>query len=371
MKLVATLTFHNACNYGAFLQAYALNQTLQSFSDVEASILDYQSPALKNAYRARALLKQKGKLANKMLSMLLRSKDIWKRNLMFKEQQKKCFRINQCNVSREQLEECAEQYDMVIAGSDQIWNFDLTQQDTSFFLDFVKESKKKFSYAASIGKSDLTEKEVNKMAVLLNDFEEISVREEEFAKTLKEVVRGKEIHVHVDPVFLFKKNDWSKFAEKISSKPYILLFIMGIAEREKHLISAAKELSRDTGLPIKYLSDQERWFKYSELEHVGVVTPQNFVGLIEGAEYVVTNSFHGTAFSILMHTTFFVDTGVARSSRIKNLLALTTLEKQGFNAEDGILHQENISKEKWMQVDDILEKERGRAMDYLSKVVNH
>jgi hypothetical protein len=369
VKSVATLTFHNACNYGAFLQAYALSETLQSFPGVEAFILDYESPTLKDAYRARAILKQKGKLLNKVPSMVLRSKDIWKRNRMFRTQKKKWFRIKQYNVTREQLPECSQQYDAVIAGSDQIWNFDLTGHDTSFFLDFIDNPKKKYSYAASVGKSELTEAELKDMETYLKDFNKISVREAEISNMIGETMGDKDIQVHIDPVFLLKKEDWKKYSKKEKDGEYILLFIMGIAEREKHLIAAAEELSKATNLPIVYLSDQERWFKYRNFQHAGVIDPQSFVGLIDGAKYVVTNSFHGTAFSTIMHTTFFVDIGVARSSRIENLLSLTGLDGQGFYAENGILQRESVTEERWEQVDRILERERKCALDYLQEIV--
>ena len=372
MKSVAILTFHNACNYGAFLQAYALMKTLQSFPDTDAYILDYQANAIKNAYQVREIMHQKGKAINKAISMILRMNDIKKRNAMFRKMQDQCFRFKRRGLNRSELASVVDDYDAFIVGSDQVWNLALTSYDETFLLDFVNEPLKKYSYSASIGNEKIPDRDSEILSMHLKEFHRLSVRETGAAMALKDLLK-REISVHIDPVFLFPMREWIKLARKQTERDdqnYILLFVMGISKREKYLVELAEEIAQKSGLPVVYLTDQERWFKYRQFIHAGIITPQEFITFIMNAKLVITNSFHGTAFSILMHTDFLVDTGVARNVRIKNLLNLVGLEKNGICAENKDVSINTISENQWKMVDDAISCEREKAMSFLADIIS-
>lgn len=194
-------------------------------------------------------------------------------------------------------------YDIYIAGSDQIWNPDFFQYDLSYFLDFVPRGKKKISYASSFAKKQFDTPLREECGKLLSDFDYISVREQSGICIVEEV-SGKKAEKVLDPTLLLSKNEWSDITKNASTKSKqfngILCYVMpGDTVVTNSIEKNAKKLQMLTGLPIMRLGIKEYDHKKYKSEETDIcASPIDFIQYFINAKYIVTNSFHGTAFAI-------------------------------------------------------------------------
>ena len=191
-----------------------------------------------------------------------------------------------------------EKTDAFVCGSDVIWNPDLNCHLNAFYLDFAE--KYKFSYAASFGKAEVSEQMLTTIRPFLEKLDAISVRERSGAEIVKRCV-DKPVQVVSDPVLLLKREEWDSFIPAAEpSKGYIFVYITHLSSTVQ---SVLEELRRKTGLKIVYAANgPKQALKQGMLQ---VQKPQRWLQQLRDAEYVVTNSFHATAFSVLFHKKFF------------------------------------------------------------------
>lgn len=182
------------------------------------------------------------------------------------------------------------------------------------------------------------------------------------------LTKEKNIEIVLDPVFLTTKSNWLRLAAKPVKKDYILFFKMGYSKTAEPALEFAKKLSEETGYELLMLWDQETWFKYRDVKHIGAAGPAEFLQWIAGAKCVVTNSFHATAFSIILNTPFYVETEIERKDRVLNILNIFKLEKCGLvkgKSANGL----NIPKIEWNVVNLLLDNERHRSLDYIDRIL--
>ena len=204
--------------------------------------------------------------------------------------------------------------------------------------------------------------EMEKITVLLEKFETISLREPTVVPDFEKRLPDKKIRCDVDPVFLLSAEQWRTLARRKKQEPYVLYFTLASGKEALPTKEFAKQLAQEKGLRAVYFSADSRWFRFRDLEHYPISAPEDFIGLIDGAEYVVTSSFHATAFSIILHKPFFVDAGVAYHGRIQNLLEMTGLTDRGLRA--GILPQKPRTID-WDKVDEKLDAAISQSKKYL------
>ncbi len=246
-------------------------------------------------------------------------------------------------------------YEGVLAGSDQIWHPD--KCDPVFFLDFVKD-KKRLSYGASMGKTDVNEDKKERFGQLINNFDSISVREQECADVISEYT-DKEIAVHIDPTFLVSADEWRKYeVEYKIKKPYILLYMLYWNDECKTKI---KELKKKTGLPVYAISSGLS--KVYADKHLFDVGPGEFLWLIDHAEYVVTSSFHGVAFSTVFNKKYAAVNNPKLPSRIDNLLRTVSLPKVDVSS----LTEQSFDYD---TVNQRITEEKHKSMEYLRRIIN-
>ncbi|MBP3877374.1 MAG: polysaccharide pyruvyl transferase family protein [Lachnospiraceae bacterium] len=368
MTKIGILTFHRACNYGAFLQAYALRESLNDLEGVQAEIIDYRSPQIEARNSASAVLKKKGNPLKKGVRFLLDYPVAAERNAVFEAARKTYFGSGPSGRDAAWLRENAGGYDVFVTGSDQVWNTDITGDDPAYFLDFVQPPARAYSYAASIGKSELDEEELRGLAGRLRHFSAVSVREKDILPGLRGLTGDIPLCSSLDPVFLFSPKRWRSFEEWRERKPYVLFFMMGQSKGALPALAFAREYAARKGQDLLYLSDYDLWYRHPDLRHAGIVSPPEFVGLLDHAECVVTNSFHATAFSIILHKKFFVETRVLRSNRILNLLDSAGLLKRGLDAGARPLDTSPI---RWADADERLADEIARSREYLQVIAGH
>lgn len=363
---ICILTFHRACNYGAVLQAYALQETLSLLGSADVSILDYYSAEVYNCYQPLGMLKR-GNFVKGAVKTALLLPSIINRNNRFKAFRDQYLYCTPYGEQEEDLKNICEKYDGVVAGSDQVWNSDLTKGDQTYLLDFVPAGVKKFSYAASIGRENLSQEELRRLSKHLRDFCEVSLREPDMVSGLQHALEEKTVRCDVDPVFLLSAEQWRAIADGKRENRYVLYFTLDSGRQSRSVANFAKRFAMEQRMDAVYLSNGDRWFCFRDMTHHGVAGPAQFLGAIDHAEYVVTNSFHGTAFSIILHKPFFVETARARSGRIKNLLELAGLTDR--TLESGKLKREPRPID-WDAVDARMAEHIESSKRYLKEIVN-
>lgn len=326
-----TITFHAPNNNGSFLQAYALQQVLTRELGIENEIIDFRSEKQTNQYTTFRSVRCKNDLL-KNIASLFHFKKLNQRYSRFESMRDKYLEKTQCLVSEDDALKLANQYDVVIAGSDQIWNTGAPDFSRVYFLPEV--SVRKVSYAVSCG-SVANDAGLKKYQNAINAFEDVSVREVAVEKQLRTVYDDR-ISVVLDPTLLLKKDDYS---ELYSRKPLVqgnYIFYYSI-NYSKDSLRAVRRLSQMTGLPAYTVFTS---FHTSLSERYGVKVmydggPSEFLNLLDNAKYVATNSFHGTAFSLIFHKDFYhlcdiADGQMKKDDRIDGLLEQLGLENRNY-----------------------------------------
>lgn len=286
----ATITFHNTNNFGAALQCYALQQSIIALG-VENEVLNYTSPYLNKPYKL-SVLKEKGVVRYflGMLYSLLRMP----RNKAFRKF-RSLLRLSK-PLDKDAIKAIENKYDLFITGSDQVWNGSLVGYDDSYFLHFVKDRNKKGSYAASFGFLRITEELKPKYRELLRNYKYYNVREASGFDILKDLL-DVNANVTVDPTLLLDKDSWSKIVSSVRiDRPYILVYQISPSS---NLIKVVKQLRKQTNLKVVAVPFvMGGYWGYTPKLTLG---PSEWVFLFQNASYVVTDSFHGTAFSMIFN----------------------------------------------------------------------
>ena len=367
MKKISTVTFHSPYNYGSCLQAYALQEYIKKLdSNCEYEIINLRTDTQKKMYEN--FFEQRGfKKYIKKIIYLKHKKELIEKEKKFEE-----FIQNRLNITSEfstfeELKKVNWSSDYYIAGSDQLWNLRAKDFDWAYYLEFV-ESNRKISYAASFGPTKQNWSEEDKARVRKNllKFKNISVREKGSFNNVQQLT-NKEPEILVDPTMLFDKSDWEKL---IPHTPLIkgdYIFLYNLSGKE--YVKFARKISKKLKMPIvvsKNSNILEVIYGFKMRFDVG---PIEFLNLIKNAKLVLSSSFHGTIFSILLNKPFFALNG------IKDFRISTLLEKMGL--EDRSIEIENY-EEKCKKAFDInfekseilLEKERKKSREYLIKALD-
>lgn len=292
---IGIITFHRAINYGAVLQAFALQRALNK-NGYETEIIDYACKYLEKCYKKYYNPEHSIKgIISAIIYYPIRSARIEK----FEKFRKKYMNISsEKNITKEDLKKIANKYDYIITGSDQVWNPEQTDYDMSYFLDFV-EPQKRISYAASMGTNEPPENQATIFKKYVQRYYKVSVREEENEKYLKKLLNIK-VKTVADPVFLLSIDEWKLLIDNksIINEPYIFVYCL----HEKKCYKYAKYLSDKTGKKIVSIPDNikvrcsgKKDFKAGVLD---------FLNYIYYSDYVITDSFHATAFSIIFEKNF-------------------------------------------------------------------
>lgn len=318
MKIL-TITTHFANNYGALLQSYALCRYLNETEDVECKILNYLPSGPQN-YKSSWTIFHKPKSFRELLKTIYLMFRIDK----YKERKHKngimrafikenlphtTTKIFKSTIHRQKIEA-----DAVICGSDQIWNRDIFT-DTAYFLDFVPDGILRIAYAPSIA-TPWKEKDSLLIKKMLERFDSISIREAANYDQVKRLVPSKSVSVVCDPIFLLSPEIWESCAIKPRfTEPYIFCYFLGTSDLAVRTVQKIRLL---TGLKVIHLNINAL-DKFNSDYVISEAGPFDFVGLIIHAEYVCTNSFHCSAFSIHFRKNLFTIPNSKRNERLQNL----------------------------------------------------
>ena len=363
MSKSGILTFHRAVNYGAVLQAYALCKALEKI-DMTPEIIDYRSDAIEAEYKL--LLWSGGSLKQKLKRFL--TSVIQYRPYKRKKTAFDAFLCQQLPLSKstKDIRLLSDGYAAFITGSDQVFNREITKQDAEvYLLDFDTGGKRKFSYAASLGKDILSESDLYWFRDKLQDFTGISIREKTGVEVLQNVTAILP-ECSIDPTLLINKTDWLNLcAGKEITEAYILLYVVLDSEE---IYSYAKQLGTALNLKIICINGSLKKRIRYKFHYVDSVSPQEFLVYIRDARYVVTSSFHGVALSVMLQKLFMVvlPAGEQLNGRIHSLLDILRLTKR-------ILHQGSSPNDitipiDWDTVVSKLDEERKASLKYLKNI---
>lgn len=369
MKKIGILTFHNAYNYGAVLQCYALQKSIAN-KNLKVEIINYNDLKIVDAYKFFPKNNRNLKTYIKsLIKFFLYYKKTHKRYKNFDKFISNKYILSEKKYTKEELlQEELFKYNCIITGSDQVWNISIVGEISDIYtLNFGKNNINRISYAASVGDSSLVIKNKEIYEKKLSILNYISVREEDAKKELEKII-DKPITVVLDPTLLLTQNDWNQEIQSMQAikEKYILAYVV---EPDDEYIKIVNDLSEKTGFKIIHFGKRNTGYK-NVLKSAYTEGPLEFINYIKNAEYVVATSFHATVFSIIFHKKFFIIPHKKTGSRVTNLLDKLGIENRTFNTLEEFQGIDYNFETNWDNVEDKLEKERKKSLKWLEKAIN-
>lgn len=385
MKKIGVCACYNTKNYGSMLQTLATGKKLQDLGYEYEFIRYTRKPTLGLIIRSLGRIPE---IAASKIEHLKRDQKlkkypeiaagIKKRNKCFDTFMNQRFTLLSPNYETfKEINKAAYNYSAVLVGSDQLWRPE--GYSTGFYnLLFVPDDIPKIAYATSFGVSQIPDNKKQIAKRFLNRIEHISVRELRASEIVKELT-GRTVPTVVDPTLLFTGEEWKGLIppKTVVGEKYIFCYLLGTNPTHRQWV---KELKEKTGYKIVTIPHLDV-FVESDIEFGDLqlfdVGPAEFVNLIRNAEYVCTDSFHGTVFSILNHKKFvtfnrFSDRSKnSRNSRIESLLSQTGLEKRRVIIWEKEIKNHIDSPIDYFKVDDLLQQMRLKSVTYLEKALKH
>ena len=351
---ISVITLHRVFNFGSVLQAYATECFFKKLG-FEAEIIDYIP---ENWQTKKMIFKASGKLsAKKMIYALFRSFAVWLKQKTIWSFLKKNVNLTKKYLSYNELCKNPPKADIYCTGSDQVWNSAYCNCDPSFYLQFGEHDAKRIAYAASFGKTEIDEEEKATVAEYLSQYSKLTLREDSAVSLVNKM--GFEGTAVIDPTLQLDAENWRKIMSKrLIKEKYLILMLL--YNEDNGATELARKIADKKGLKLIKIS----W----EMTKPPLVdklmthrTPEDFLSLFNYADFVVTNSFHGLAFSINLNKQFVVVKRNEFNSRIESLLRLTLLEERLVDSE---FDMNIVDKEiDYSPVNEVLEKERTKTYD--------
>lgn len=296
MTSVALLTFQETLNFGALLQTYATYKFLKD-NGYDCTILNYRNNHIyerEYGYRKIDLSKKDNIIKYLVFHRPQKKKynDFWR----FLKRNTKITKL----LCREELETIGDIYDYYIAGSDMIWNLDITESDMSYFLDFVGDTKKKIAYAPSFGNIP-NSRDLSSARMYLRQFSKIYLREDVSKDYLEDILDVK-IDVVADPTMLISRTEWKEIALHSTMtirKKYILIYFM---DKNREMLKLGKRIAERNNLSIVLIHCGR---PIRGVKCLWPTKPEDFLNLIDNAELVITSSYHGLLFSMYFNKAFY------------------------------------------------------------------
>lgn len=373
MKLAGLTWWRN--NYGSILQAYALQEMLNQFDDVDYEIICQYGKKIASADNLLDKLKSIG-IKKTLMRVFWKFglPQLRKRNLRIQSFVDCNLKVSEQSYSEATITEANKKYDGFTCGSDQIWNPELVSIDSMYWLGFVEPGKKKIAYAPSFGVNSVTEEQKQAIRKKLSTFDAISCREESGTKTLNQILGEERCQTVLDPTMLVSRNVWDSICAPCRyGEPYIFVYMLRGTRQQRRLIET---LAKQRGLKIVTMPflDTEKIelydFKFGDIK-LWDADPADFISVIRNAEYIFTDSFHCMVFSCLYHVEFFVfpKIGKAQMSRIIGLQKLLEISDRMIDTDFSCEQLAAAERINWSRVDAILSEKRQESYHYLREAL--
>lgn len=363
-RKIGILTYFKVINYGAVLQAYALFNKINSFKNIDVELINYTHKVFLDKFSNSLYVPSRGGKGNfkHLLNFFILRRGVLKSN-KFSE-----FISTQFSLSKfvNDVSDISNDYTDIIIGSDQVWNiqYTLNEFDDNFLLKSVTSpSVNKIAFASSAGSTLFTDDQLSYLCSSLESFKFIAVREKSLKDQLDTKIKG--VNVVLDPTFLLNKNDWNKaFKLNLSglkSKKYVLIYTF---DNDVRCFEIAHKVARYFGYEVYSISSKYFKNKYVD-KQLSSLSPSEFLRYFFNANFVITNSFHGTCFSLNFQIPFYSIRKNNNPTRVYDLLST-------LNLEDRLIS--SITEVRFDNVDDYseqLEIERLKSLQLLTDCLNN
>lgn len=329
MKKISLITLQNVPNYGSVLQCYAIECVCKKMGYTIETV-NYLPKRMTKLGMLKNI-KYKTKRLEKSFFLRTFARIIIFPSYLLRFNTFKIFRKRYLNMTEKVYKDYdailldVPQADIYCTGSDQVWNSDWNGEiDKALFLAYAPDDKNKIAYAASFGKKELSKDEIPETKRLLKKYRRISLREISGVNICNSLGIKNTINV-LDPTLLLTGDEWRKLSSnKYCKKDYILVYNLN---RNKRIDNYANNLSKKTGIDVFYLSYQlHEFYKRGKMKCNPRV--EDFISLIDNAKYVITDSFHATAFSLNLNTQFIIVYPEKFSTRLQCILETLNLENR-------------------------------------------
>lgn len=357
MREIGVVTWYKNGNYGGTLQAFALMKMLQNHN-YSVEFINYDS---KSVFV---------RMIRNVAFHILYPQSALSRDRIYRMVER-CFNQSPHFHQIKELEQYSQKYDAVICGSDQIWS-SLKGVDPVYFLQFVPKSKR-IAYAPSIGVPQILPEYIDDFVKYVKSIPSLSLREKQGVDYVK-MVAGIDANLVLDPTFLLNGDEWRELSSDhvlvrngIMSQGYILCYFLGDDDKYRAYVN---DLREKTELPVYYVSFKRKNYGSEQL----ICDPFEFIGLINNAAYVITDSFHGLALSINLGVKVGVFERFAhndvknQNGRVYNLLSL-------INSHNLMIYPHEFSERLidqticFDEIQDAIQTLRQNSIDYLVKSI--
>lgn len=387
-KKIGMAINYNYPDYGGMLQAYASFRKIRDLGyEPEAININALSKDIRNRkikYFAKnifdtSIVKEKSQIVFKRLRMIFNRElkfNLQKRYDSFELFHKKHFKVSREYKDWDDLSESCQGYSSVVVGSDQLWLPSNIAGDY-YTLSFVPDRVNKVAYATSFGVSKIDKRQEKIVKRYLNRINYLSAREESGQKIIKEHT-GMEVQLVCDPALLLTANEWDEDAtsERIIKEKYIFCYFMGNNPWQRNFVEKIKEKKGYKIVALlhldQYIKSDDKYVDYAPYD----VSPADFISLVKNAEYVCTDSFHGTVFSLIYGKQFFTFMRFADGETLSTNSRITTLLKK-MDVESRLVNEKYDLDELLSKTVDVnaifdrLNSFRNESIEYLIKALEN
>lgn len=372
---IGIITFNSAHNYGAVLQVWALQEKLKEDGH-QVEVINYRTAAIDNLYRVyvprwitQNELVNRGFHKLQYMKARVRIPQKAARFKKFEDFINKTLPTTKPYHRYSSLINENFDYDVMIAGSDQIWNGNITKGlSEAYFLGFGKKSIKRISYAASIGKDSFDPEEKLVVQSYLKNLDYISVREEKLKHEVQ-ALTSKEVELVLDPTLLLDKEKYDKIRKDTKVKQdYIFVHNVHLVKIDERLNAIVEEVSKRTGLPV--INNRADYNFSNEIDKFTEGGPEEFLGIIAGAKMVITNSFHATVFSIIYERNFITVPHFKNPDRMQNLLHMFQLDNHLIDSVNALPDNLNSLEIDYHLVAELRKSARDSSEKFLKKALH-
>ena len=348
---IGILTAVRTNNNGTDLQAYAMLKMFTG-NGAEAELIDYKriKPEKEKKINIKLIIKN-----------IIKFPINFYRDFSHEQFRKKYFARSDRTFDSSSISFC--DYKVYVTGSDQIWNMDSVHGDCNFLLSFAGESAKKYSYAASLGRTNIEDWEKKfKLSKYLGRYNCVSVREKSGVDALRSI--GIEARFDLDPLLMISASEWKKIAiAPTHSSKYIFVYLV---EPNEQAIEYAINMSKINSWKVIICSGGIRRTKYAHT--VRFVSPEAWLGYMENAELVITNSYHGMSIAISLQTEFIIFPlkGLSESNtRMKNLAEIIECPYCFFDEKKENTYQ-HID---WIRAKSSIDLVKNESLKYVNNII--
>lgn len=368
-RKVSLITVHTGPNFGTVLQVIATVRVLQQ-NGLETEVVNYIPPRdelarfIKDTKEHILQGKNIIRKAFRLYGGLRGFQSFKKNDSIYIGCLKNFVTLSEPILSSDLFTEKCPKADFYVTGSDQVWNTVYNEGvDSHYFFDGINGTK--IAFSSSIGQTDLSEEEKSLFAKYLKEYKRISVRESSAVKMLSEI--GIPSVNLIDPTLMLNRNDWGDILNgtRLHKKDYLLVYIPYNIHDKEEIYSLARRVARSKGLQIITFSWTRTKEPLADFTYRDA-SPLDFLSLMYHASFVITNSFHGTAFSINLNRDFFVFLPTEFVSRVEDILTMVDLKSRlvPYGEIDSVNVGESID---YTKANTILESKRSEVRDFIKE----